>query len=86
MFINNYFLNESVQLRNKYFTQYFCYDCFNVKYTFLLSELEKDFDSLSKVNTTKLILDTAHQKEDLIHRFDNYNIALKILKMFPMMC
>ena len=45
-----------------------------------LLDLEKDLDSLNNINTTQFIMDTAHQKDDLIHRFDAFNITLKIRK------
>ena len=74
MFVNNYLFELDCTAEKQIFIYCFCSECFYVKYTFLFSDLEKDFDSLSKINTKKFIMDTAHQKEDLIHRFDVYTL------------
>ena len=38
-----------------------------------LADLKKDVQKLNSINTTKFVLDTAHQKQDLIHRSEQHN-------------
>ena len=51
---------------------------YTIKFNISLLGLQLDVESLSQINATKFMLDTAHQKEDLIHR-------LHILKCFGLM-